>query len=153
MLPVDLARRARNARTWQLATLSVALVWSIGLLVAAVTLPAYQGVTVSATGASSTSTATLVEVNGRGVLALVAIPLAAVVLVAGSSAFRGWRRRDGAGPFAWTVVGLLGAFAFLAMMTIGIFILPVVALLAIACATAPRDRPCHPPPREPAVTR
>jgi LPXTG-motif cell wall-anchored protein len=113
-------------------------------------LPAYQGstdyaVTVGSTSTTSTSThtATLVGENGSGVLFVVGIPLAVVVLVGAMLMLRRRRRRHGAGPLAWTVVGLLGGFTFLAMLTIGIFIIPVVVMLAIACATAPEDPRAH----------
>lgn len=130
----------RRRRTGQVVTLAMAFVWSVGLLVAAVTLPAYQGTTVSSTGESHSTTSTLVGENGAGVLLVVAIPLAAVLVVSTLQWWRRHRGRPGAGPLAWTVVGVLGAFTFLAMMTIGIFIVPVVVLLVVACAAASASR-------------
>lgn len=115
--------------------LGLAAAWCIALLVGAATLPAYSGEYVSAEGVRSTS-ATLVEENGAWVLAVVALPLIPVLLVAAAL----WRRRQsdqpGAGPVAWTAVGVLGAFAFITGFSIGLFVLPVVGLLALACATA-----------------
>jgi hypothetical protein len=54
------------------------------------------------------------------------------VLVALALWIRGPRR--GPGLVAWMLVGLLACFNLLAMLTIGIFIVPVTALLVVACA-------------------
>ena len=138
---------------WSAPALFVAALWCVGLIVGAATLPAYQSTSASVTGTSgspavteSTSTATLIEVNGTGVLVVVGLPLAAVALVSSALLWRRRRRRSGAGPLAWTVVGLLGALAFVGMLSIGIFIVPAVVLLALACATAPRAPHRAPPP-------
>lgn len=122
-------------------SLLVAAIWCIGLIVAAATLPAYSSTTTTAGGAgssevSTTSTETLLEVNGVGVLVVVGLPLVAVGAVATMLALRRRRRRSGAGPVAWTAVGLLAALAILGIMSIGVFIMPAVVLLAIACAAA-----------------
>jgi hypothetical protein len=127
--------------------LGLAALWSIGLLVAAVVAPAYQSsssssVSVSAGSSSdtvddgqvhTTSTSTLVEVNGTGVLVVVGVPLLAVGAVTASL----WRRRAsgkrGVGPFAWTVVALVSLFTLVAMLSIGIFVVPVTGLLILAC--------------------
>lgn len=134
--------------------LVLAAIWSVGLIVAAVVVPVYQSTSVSSSVSSSTtggtalehpqlehqvvteSSATLVQENGLRVLALVGIPLLAVAVVSRSL----WRRRvnarRGAGPVAWTVVGLLGAFTLVSMLSIGIFVLPVTGSLVFACAMA-----------------
>jgi hypothetical protein len=147
-------RERRGTATWSTAALFVAGLWCIGLLIGAATLPAYQSTTASVLGASdgsvtsTTRTATLLEVNGPGVLVVVSIPLTAVAVVSVLLLWRRRRRRNGAGPLAWTIVGLLGVLAFLGMLSIGIFILPAAALLALACATAPQSpyRALPPPP-------
>jgi hypothetical protein len=36
---------------------------------------------------------------------------------------------------AWTVTGLLACFSFLAMLSIGVFAIPVTLALVIACGT------------------
>jgi hypothetical protein len=126
--------------------LLLAALWCIGLVVAAAMLPFYRSETATALGtadgatsrSATTGTGTLLEVNGAGVLVVVSMPLVAVVLVWAALLLRRRRHRYGAGPLAWTIVGLLGALAFVGMLTIGIFILPVVVLLAIACAAAPQ---------------
>jgi hypothetical protein len=129
--------------------LAVAAVWSVGLLIVAVTVPFYRStsVTSSATYASpsphepapqqivTTSSATLVAENGTQVLAVVAIPALAVLAVGLSLRHRWEKAKPGAGPVAWTVVSLLGAFTLVAMFSIGIFVLPVSAALLFACAS------------------
>ena len=84
----------------------------------------------------TSSSATLVEVNGPGVLGLVGLPLLAVGVVGASL----WRRhahgKGGAGPVAWTVVGLLSALTAVAMLSIGVFMVPVTGLLIVACVLA-----------------
>ena len=98
----------------------LALVWSIGLLAAALFAPAY-------------GSTTLVQENGSGVLLVVAFP--AVISAAVWLAL--WRRctRGGAvsGVVAWTCVSLLGVFCLIALASIGLFVIPVAVLLA--CAT------------------
>jgi len=72
-------------------------------------------------------------VNGWGVLVIACAPLAAAVMTAGAL----WRRagRQGAGVLAWTVTGLLACLNAVAMLSIGVFILPVTAGLAVACGS------------------
>ena len=73
----------------------------------------------------------MVDVNGSGILLIIVVPLL-VTLVVG---FALWRRggRRGAGPIAWTFTGLLAGFNLVAMLSIGAFIVPVTACLAVAC--------------------
>ncbi|MHB8295066.1 MAG: hypothetical protein ACYDH5_10680 [Acidimicrobiales bacterium] len=131
------------------ALLGAAALWSAGLLIAALTAPTYSSTSASSSSPSSPSgasghptatptqvahtSATLVQVNGFRVLAPVSLPLLAVVVVA----FALWRRRKngapGAGWLAWTVTGLLLGLALLEMISIGLFIVPVAVLLAVAC--------------------
>ena len=118
-------------------------VWSIGLLVGAVTLPAYQrqsatySSTVVGPVSTTSSSATLVEENGSGALAVVAIPLAICVGIA----FGLWRRRrshrPGPGAPACVLSGVLLLFCLVSMLTIGVFVLPVAAALVTACVLAP----------------
>ena len=127
--------------------LSFALVWSALLVAGALVLPAYstssQEATVdTGTGAASTApvttgTETLVGVNGEGVLIVVGIPLVVTLLVATALAFR--RRRIG-----WVLTSILGFFTLLAMLSIGIFILPTTLALVVACAATERRRVAHP---------
>jgi hypothetical protein len=136
--------------TWRLPlTARIALVaaaaWSVLLLVAAFTFPAYGTSSSSASldangnltnGAEITGTATLVGVNGLYAALLVCIPLAVTAAVA-------LLLRIGVRPArvaAWVLVGLLGAFTVLGLMSIGLFILPVTVALVVACASASQHR-------------
>jgi hypothetical protein len=48
-----------------------------------------------------------------------------------------WRRRgrQGAGVIAWVVTALLVCFNVLALLSIGVFLLPVTLALVVACST------------------
>jgi len=139
-------RQALWSRTSAIA-LTFALVWSTLLLGAALVLPAYSTSSQSAsldttTGSTTTSTvtngsATLVGVNGPGVLIVVGIPLVVTLLVGAALAAR--RRRIG-----WVLTSVLGFFTLLAMLSIGIFILPTSLALVVACAGTERRRVAHP---------
>lgn len=112
-----------------------ALIWSFGVLVAATTLPVYQSDSASAgTPGAATSGATLVEVNGSGVLAVTAAPLLATVAVGTLLLVR--RRHGHATIAAWAVITLLAGLAVVSLLTVGSWMLPVVAALA-AAADAP----------------
>lgn len=114
-------------------SLAIALVWGAGLVVAALLVPVYQSSSVSSSGAVTDGSATLVSVNGWGALLVAGAPLAAAA-VTGCAL---WRRagRRGAGVLAWAVTGLLGCFNLLAMLSIGVFVLPVTIALVVACGT------------------
>jgi hypothetical protein len=116
------------------AILAAAAIWSCGLLVAALVAPVYSSTSTSSSGVAAGSSATLVQVNGMRALILVGLPL----LFVGVVAFSLWRRRKqmrpGPGAAAWAATGLLGAFTFVSMLTIGLFVLPVTVLLTVTCA-------------------
>jgi hypothetical protein len=76
-----------------------------------------------------------------GVALVLAVPLL-VTLAVGFALWQGSRR---ALPIAWTLTGLLAAGNLVAMLSVGVFVLPVTAALVIACA---RSRP---PAQTPAV--
>jgi hypothetical protein len=123
--------------------LMLAALYGIALVVGGFVAPVYGTSSSSSTGDEVTGTEgtdTLVGVNGRSVVFDLLVPLLATVLVAGAL----WlRHRRGALPFAWTLTGTLAAFNLLAMMSIGIFILPVTAALIVACHS------CRPDPKHP----
>ena len=131
-LPREWARPGAVA-TW--IALGLAGAWCAVLLVGALTVPVYTGELTSLSG-TRTTTATLVGENGPWALAVVALPLIPVLTVAALL----WQRRRvgrfGAGPVAWTLVGVLWAFAVVTGFSIGLFVLPIPGLLAIACAAA-----------------
>ena len=74
---------------------------------------------------------------------LLAIPLLVTLAVA-CGLWQGSRRA--ALPIAWTLTGLLAAANLLAMLSVGVFVLPVTAALVVACAKSSR-----PPARSPGV--
>jgi hypothetical protein len=109
-------------------SLAIALVWGTGLVIGAVLVPVYQ---LSRSGTVTEGPATLVGVNGWGVLLVAGAPLAAAV----ATGFALWRHRGrpGAGVLAWAVTGLLACVNLLAMLSIGVFVLPVTLALVVAC--------------------
>lgn len=126
-------------------SLAIAAAWGVGLLVAAVFVPVYQAVSVSTSGAVTRSSATLVDVNGWGVLLVTGVPLLVSLGVGGALWHRG--ARPGAGAFAWTIAGLLAGFNVLAMLPIGVFVIPVTVGVVAACAAhgGGRDREANRP--------
>lgn len=119
-------------RRGEWVALAVALIWSAALLLGAALAPVYKSTTESSSATVTHGSATLVEENGPGVLLIIAVPLL-VTLTVGNALWRR-RARGGAGPMAWTSTGLLAGFNLVAMLSIGPFILPVTASLAVACA-------------------
>jgi len=120
--------------------LGVAFVWGVLVIVGAGTMPLYSGESIKTTydpvtGTSATSattvSATLVGQNGGYAYIIAALPLVAVTVIALAMALRDPRR--GTPPVAWIVLGLFGAFNLLAMLTVGVFFLPVTACLLAAC--------------------
>ncbi len=101
-----------------------ALLWSVGLLVAALVVPV-------------SGSATLVDQNGSGILLVIAIP--AVVSALAWIAL--WRKcaRGGrvSGYVAWTCVWVLSGFCVLAILSIGVFVAPAAVLLALAAKGTP----------------
>lgn len=117
----------------ELISLVIALVWGAGLVIAAVVAPVYQTSGASSGGAATSGSATLVGVNGWGVLLVAGAPLIAALVTGGAL-----RRRaglPGAGILAWAVTGLLICGNVLAMLSIGAFVVPVTVALAVACVT------------------
>ena len=128
----------RLGRTPSLAVLLAAL-YGAALIVGGFLAPVYESTSVSSSGVVMRGTDTLVGVNGRGAAILLGVPLV-VALAVGWALWHGSRR--GAIPVAWALTGLLGVLNVLAMLSIGVFVLPVTAALTIACATRrPRSKP------------
>jgi hypothetical protein len=116
-------------------SLLMAGVYGIALVVAGFVVPVYSSTSVSSSGDVADGSDTLVGVNGVGIVFVLGVPLLATVLVACAL----WSRsRRGALAIAWTLTGLLAAFNLLAMLTIGVFVIPVTAALILACSTSPR---------------
>jgi hypothetical protein len=133
-------------RTVRIA-LAGASLWSLALVVAALTLPAYSGGSAStdATGTVTTSstTATLVQVNGWWGLVVASVPLGACLVVGALLLGPGGRAARVA---AVVVVALLGVLTVLSLLSIGVFIAPVTAGLGVAVLRAlggPSERSSH----------
>jgi hypothetical protein len=118
-------------------TLLLAAVYATALVVAGFVAPVYRSTSASSSGAVTHGSDTVVGVNGLGVVFVLGVPLLATVLVACALRLRSLR---GAVAFAWTLTGVLAAFNLLAMLSIGVFVLPVTAALIVACTTS-RPRP------------
>lgn len=123
----SLAIKAHELGRTRSIALGIAVLWSSALIAGAFFVPAY-----SSAGSSGTGTATLVGENGMSALIPIMIPLVLTLAVASAL----WQRRHApsAGPAAWTVTGLLAAFNVLALLSIGVFLLPVTVCLVVACA-------------------
>ena len=118
--------------------LLIAFVSSLGFLAAGLLVPVYTVVSSGSGSAGFTETSkTLVAENGSGVVPLLAFPLLATVVVA--VALLG-RAHSSAVVLAWSVTGAVAVFNALAMLTIGIFLIPVTIALVVACAGVTAER-------------
>jgi hypothetical protein len=131
---------ARHGR-WAFGLTLAAFVWTLGLVGAAFLAPVYSGVEASSGSAAVSTTSTLVGVNGLGVLIPVAAPALVVALVWLALHRKCSRGSSLSGGFAVGLIGLLGTFCVLAMLSIGVFVLPVVLLLACAATLTPSGSP------------
>jgi hypothetical protein len=115
---------------------AAAAAWCALLVAGALTVPVYSSDdSGSSAGAGSD---TLVGVNGTGALVAAALPLLVALACGVLLHLRCSRGSAAAHVAAWVLVGLLGAFAVLALLSIGIFVVPAVALLAGSAALTPR---------------
>ena len=110
-----------------------AVAYSLALLLAGYLAPVYSTETSLSRGEISRGSATLVAENGPSVVFVLGIPL--LVSLAVGAALMLYTRR-GAIPIAWALTGLLALFNLLAMLSIGVFVLPVTGALIVACATS-----------------
>ena len=108
--------------SWTRGWLAAAVVLGAALLVAAFTVPAYTG----------SVTQTVVQANGGKVVAIVAVPLVGALVAISSIVVRRRHARRGVGVVTWLVIGVLGVFTLLGMLTIGPFIAPVPVCLLVA---------------------
>jgi hypothetical protein len=130
--------------------LASAAVWALGLGVAAMTVPFYSGESTSgSTSVTSGGTptmvtrathSTLLQVNGFKILIPVLVPCLAVALVATGLTRRRKAHKAGPGPMASTAVVLLAAGTLAAILSIGILVVPVEALLLSSCIRASKPR-------------
>lgn len=132
------ARDARERRVRPTGRLIVvAAVWSLGLLLAALILPVYNGETVSNTLGTTFVTETIVAGKGAWVLLPLAVPLVATIVVAVALRQKRLGHWAHSGTVAWSAVGLLAVFALITILSIGAFVIPVVLLLAAGVARTP----------------
>ena len=133
---------------------SLAALWTVMLFIGTATVPIYSGssTTLTSDGArwTTSTSATALEMNGPWVFVLLSVPAVAVLLTAGLLALE--PRHRWAVWAAWGPVGLVGILAALGMLTIGIFLLPVVGLLGIAVLIATFDRATSALPPPPGLT-
>lgn len=122
--------RSLASRPLQVSALVAALLWSLGLIAAATTVPVYRSVSVTTDGSTTPESQTLVGENGTHVLFIMAVPLVTTVLVAW---FLFRSRHRWALPMALAFTGLLVVLNMAALLTIGIFVLPVAGALVVAC--------------------
>ena len=115
------------------AALAGATLWSLALVVGALTVPLYSSDTSSgdSTGTASTtsSTATLVEVNGGWGLVVAGIPMVACLVVGALVLGPGGRVTT---IVAAVVVAALGVLTVLSLLGVGLFLAPVTAALGLA---------------------
>jgi hypothetical protein len=135
---------------WAARLIALAVAWGVALMAAALLLPVYGSDSSSGSASSSgggvvtathSSTSTPVQENGYWVLIPVAVPLllAAIVWIA----LRRKRSRGGraSGYLAWSSIGVLSAFCLLAILSIGVFVVPMAAMLAVAASLTPAGTP------------
>lgn len=122
------------SRRWSLAVrlTAVALVWSIGLIIAAAVVPAYATEAASQTDGLTLTNSTLLQDKGAGALALVIVPVLVSLIVLTAIRFRRHRNAAWSGRVAWTAIGALAVESLLGIATIGAFMLPVAILLALS---------------------
>ncbi|WP_062465859.1 hypothetical protein [Demequina maris] len=106
----------------------VAVGWGVLLPVLALVVPVGTEVSVGDDGIATERHLTLAQAEGISGVLTVAVPLALALLVGVAMAAAG---RWGL-PTAWTLFGLLAAANFVAMMSVGIFVIPLTVALLVA---------------------
>jgi uncharacterized membrane protein YhaH (DUF805 family) len=127
-----------------------ALVWSLGLVVVALFVPTYGGQTVSDSNGLTLTARTAVQVHGLKAVVVVAIPVVMTLVVA-LALYR--RRLDGwrfSGPAAWTAIVVVAVVALLGIPSVGLLMLPVAVLLALAARLVVSPQGVRPEPAHPA---
>jgi len=128
----------------QLVAVVGAGIWSVGLIIAGLTVPVYESESSGPAGSIVHGRDTLVSENGTRVLIVLAVPLMVTVLVGFAVLVS---RKPWALRVASALVGVLLILNLLAMLTIGIFAVPVTAALVLACLCGfVRERAPEPPP-------
>lgn len=120
---------------WAFGLTTAGVLWSALIVLGAFVVPAYGGSVSDSAGHGGSTSATLVQVNGLGVLVPVGVPL----LVAGLVWLVLHRRcsRGGRATVAWMLIGLLWAFAVLTGFSVGLLVVPVAGLLTAGARITP----------------
>jgi hypothetical protein len=105
--------------------------YSVCIIVAGFTVPTYSSVSVNATGEVKHGSATLVAENGIDSVFVLSVPL--ILTLAVGVALRLYAKRR-AMAVAWILAVLLALFNLTAMMSIGLYIIPVTICLLYACS-------------------
>lgn len=129
------------ARRWALALrLAVtALVWSTGLVLAALLVPAYGHTSASAVDGLTLTSTTLVQSKGAGAFLLVIVPavVSAGVLAAMVASRRGRLEPERTRTGARVAVAALAVESLLGILSVGAYMLPAAVLLAVAVSLVP----------------
>ncbi|WP_062387488.1 hypothetical protein [Demequina iriomotensis] len=106
-----------------------AVAYGIAVIGIALLAPLYSSATEDSDGVQSLSTATLVEVEGVSGLVTMSVPLLVTLAVgAARVAPTRWGR-----PVAWVLWSLLCVGTVLALMSVGVLVLPLTVALLIVC--------------------
>jgi hypothetical protein len=108
----------RHFRKAQVA-LAIALLWSIGLLLFAVLVP-------------TDGSGTLVDESGTGILPVLALPAALTVAAFIALRYERFRGGHASRVAVWLCVSGLFVLTLLGILSVGVFILPVTALVGYA---------------------
>lgn len=130
---VSSAQTASGSRRVGVIALVFAALYSAALIAAGFFVPSYSTQSSSSSGEAVQGSTTLVGENGVHVVFVLAIPLL-LTLAVGASVLsgRGWGLL-----VARILTGLLVVFNVLALMSIGIFVVPVTLALVVVCLTWP----------------
>ena len=109
-----------------------ATAYAVLIVAAGFVVPVYESSSSSSSGEVTNGTATLVGVNGASVVIVLVIPLFVSLLVGAAL----WQRSRPGLVFAWTLTGLMAVVNLLAMLSVGIFFLPITVGLIVACSTS-----------------
>ncbi len=108
---------------------------ALGILLFA---PSYTGETCQSSSDSpavtcTTSSTTLLEINGAGVLVALAIFALLLLGIGITGVWHSRRNAPGVQVALWVLTASLTAFTLLAILSIGTFLLPSVVLALVAC--------------------
>lgn len=133
-----MAQRSSRRGRWAFGLTLAAFAWGVALCVAAFVVPVYSSASSTAgSGAATLSSETLVAVNGLWVLGLAALPALLAGLVGLALHRKCSRGNRASGHVAWALTWLVAAFSVLTGFSIGIFVVPLAALLVAASSLTP----------------